>query len=42
MPSDGDCSATFLVLISHQAKLITLWELDYIGTEEGWDMEALY
>ena len=27
---------------SHPAKFIALWELDRVGTEEGWDLETMY
>lgn len=27
---------------AHRANLITLWEPDCIGIEEGWDLEAVY
>ena len=28
--------------MSHLDEFITLWELDHVGAEEGWDLETLY
>lgn len=39
---DQEVSIGTIAERAHQPKIITVWDPNYIGTEEGWDLETLY